>query len=101
LNYCDVKGLVKNSIGKVSWVKFIDQDTEEEHEIKGKQNVNATGVFADDVLKMDSPRAEKTIIPSQGIHLVLDKSFLSGNHGIMIPKTNDRRVLFLVHGIIE
>jgi len=96
LNYCDVKGLVKNSRGKVSGVKFIDQETREEHEIKGKQVVNATGVFADDILKMDSPRAEKTIAPSQGVHLVLDKSFLPGDHGIMIPKTDDGRVLFLV-----
>ncbi|WP_191089071.1 FAD-dependent oxidoreductase, partial [Arenibacter lacus] len=33
---------------------------------------------------------------SQGIHLVLDKSFLPGEDAIMIPKTNDGRVLFLV-----
>jgi glycerol-3-phosphate dehydrogenase len=96
LNYCDVKGLIKNSTGKVFGVKFIDQETAEEYEIKGKQVVNATGVFADDILKMDSPRAEKTIAPSQGVHIVLDKSFLPGNHGIMIPKTDDGRVLFLV-----
>ncbi|PQB03377.1 FAD-dependent oxidoreductase [Polaribacter filamentus] len=96
LNYCDVKGLVKNSRGKVSGVKFIDRETSEEYEIKGKQVVNATGVFADDILKMDSPRAEKTIAPSQGVHIVLDKSFLPGNHGVMIPKTDDGRVLFLV-----
>ena len=96
LNYCDVKGLLKNSAGKVTGVKFIDQETAKEYEIKGKQVVNATGVFADDILKMDSPRAEKTIAPSQGVHLVLDKSFLPGSHGIMIPKTDDGRVLFLV-----
>jgi glycerol-3-phosphate dehydrogenase len=96
LNYCDVKGLIKNRTGKVSGVKFIDQETGKEHEIKGKQVVNATGVFADDILKMDKPGAEKTIAPSQGVHLVLDKSFLPGNHGIMIPKTDDGRVLFLV-----
>jgi len=96
VNYCDVKGLIKNNRGEVSGVKFIDQETGKEHEIKGKQIVNATGVFADDILKMDSPRAEKTIAPSQGVHLVLDKSFLPGDHGIMIPKTDDGRVLFLV-----
>ena len=62
--------------------------------------MNATGVFADDILKMDSPNAEKTIAPSQGVHLVLDKSFLPDNDAIMIPKTDDGRVLFLVpwHG---
>ena len=100
VNYCDVNGLVKDANGKVSGVKFTDQESGKKYEIKGKQIVNATGVFADDVLRMDSPTAEKTIAPSQGVHLVLDKSFLPDNDAIMIPKTDDGRVLFLVpwHG---
>ncbi len=100
INYCPVLGLLKDNNGKVSGVKFIDKEENIEYEIKGKQIVNATGVFADDVLKMDSPNAEKTIAPSQGVHLVLDKSFLPDNDAIMIPKTDDGRVLFLVpwHG---
>jgi len=100
LNYCSVVGLLKDSSGQVSGVKFIDEEAGKEYEIKGKQVVNATGVFADDVLKMDTPNAEKTIAPSQGVHLVLDKSFLPDNDAIMIPKTDDGRVLFLVpwHG---
>ena len=96
LNYCNVKGLVKNKEGKVSGVEFIDEETGIEYKIKGKQIVNATGVFADDVLRMDSPNAKKTIAPSQGVHLMLDKSFLPENDAIMIPKTDDGRVLFLV-----
>ncbi|MCJ7757979.1 MAG: glycerol-3-phosphate dehydrogenase/oxidase [Gillisia sp.] len=100
INYCTVTGLLKDNEGNVSGVKFYDEEGKGEHEIKGKQIVNATGVFADDVLKMDSPNAEKTIAPSQGVHLVLDKSFLPDNDAIMIPKTDDGRVLFLVpwHG---
>ena len=96
INYCSVSGLLKDNNGKVSGVKFIDVEENKEYEIKGKQIVNATGVFADDILKMDSPNAEKTIAPSQGVHLVLDKSFLPDNDAIMIPKTDDGRVLFLV-----
>jgi len=100
INYCTVTGLLKDPNGKVTGVKFLDEEGKSKHEIKGKQIVNATGVFADDVLKMDSPDAEKTIAPSQGVHLVLDKSFLPDNDAIMIPKTDDGRVLFLVpwHG---
>ena len=96
INYCSVSGLLKDNSGKVSGVKFMDIEGNKEYEIKGKQIVNATGVFADDILKMDSPNAEKTIAPSQGVHLVLDKSFLPDNDAIMIPKTDDGRVLFLV-----
>ncbi len=100
INYCPVTSLMKDANGNVSGVRFFDEESKKSHEIKGKQVVNATGVFADDVLKMDTPNAKKTIAPSQGVHLVLDKSFLPGDDAIMIPKTDDGRVLFLVpwHG---
>jgi glycerol-3-phosphate dehydrogenase len=58
--------------------------------------INCTGVFADDVLKMDNPEAKATIRPSQGVHIVLDKSFLPGDEAIMVPQTTDGRVLFAV-----
>ena len=96
LNYCSVNGLLKDEKGQVIGVKARDEEKEECFEIKGKQVVNATGVFADDILQMDMPGTEKTIAPSQGVHLVLDKSFLPGNDAITIPKTDDGRVLFLV-----
>jgi glycerol-3-phosphate dehydrogenase len=68
--------------------------------IKSKVVINATGVWVDDIMKMDRPGHKKTIRPSQGVHLVLDKSFLPGDHALMIPKTSDGRVLFAVpwHG---
>lgn len=96
LNYCNVTSLVKDESGKLKGVKFTDEESGESININGKQIVNATGVFADDVLQMDSPGADKTIAPSQGVHLVLDKSFLPDNDAITIPKTDDGRVLFLV-----
>ncbi len=95
-NYCAVEGLLKDANGKVTGVKVIDEEGKESFEIKGKQVVNATGVFADDVLQMDAPGSKKTIAPSQGVHLMLDKSFLPGDDAITIPKTDDGRVLFLV-----
>ena len=100
INYCSVNGLLKDDKGLITGVKVFDEEGGKQYEIKGKQVVNATGVFADDVLRMDSPNAKKTIAPSQGVHLVLDKSFLPDNDAIMIPKTDDGRVLFLVpwHG---
>ncbi len=96
LNYCAVEGIIKDDKEQASGVVFVDQEEGREYAIKGKQIVNATGVFADEVLKMDCVRAEKTMVPSQGIHLVLEKCFLPGDDAIMIPKTDDGRVLFLV-----
>jgi len=96
LNYCSVKCLTKDANGRVTGVKFTDEESGIDYQAEGMQVVNATGVFADDILRMDNPKAEKTIAPSQGVHLMLDRSFLPGNDAIMIPKTDDGRVLFLV-----
>ena len=74
----------------------IDQETGKEYKINAKAVINATGVFADDILKMDDANARKTIVPSQGVHIVLEKEFLLGDSAIMIPKTDDGRVLFAV-----
>lgn len=96
LNYFPVKELTKNNDGSVNGVITEDKETGKSFSIKGKTVINATGVFTDDILKMDNPAAKNTIRPSQGVHLIFDKSFLPGSDAIMIPKTDDGRVLFLV-----
>jgi len=65
-------------------------------EVKAKVVINATGVFSDTIQQLDEPGKELTITPSQGIHIVLDKAFLPGTAAIMIPHTDDGRVLFAV-----
>lgn len=94
LNYMKVSRLLKDSSGKLGGITAIDMETLEEHIVKGKVIVNATGVFADDIMQMDKPGIKRIIRPSQGVHIVLDKSFLPGDYAIMIPKTDDGRVLF-------
>ncbi|MBW8242808.1 MULTISPECIES: glycerol-3-phosphate dehydrogenase/oxidase [Flagellimonas] len=96
LNYMKVTQLLKNNIQLVNGVMAIDQETGKEYKINAKAVINATGVFADDILKMDDANARKTIVPSQGVHIVLEKEFLLGDSAIMIPKTDDGRVLFAV-----
>jgi len=100
INYMKAVGLIKNAQQMISGVKLKDMESVEIYEVAAKVVVNATGVFADDILQMDNPEQAKTIKPSQGIHIVLDKSFLQGDSAIMIPKTSDGRVLFAVpwHG---
>jgi len=96
LNHCKVKQLLKNEKGKVDGVIALDIESDISYSLKAKVVINATGVFTDDILQMDNAEAKHIIRPSQGVHLVLDQSFLPGNDAIMIPKTNDGRVLFLV-----
>ena len=100
LNHFKVKGLQKNAAGYIDGVIATDAENGKTYTLKGKTVINATGVFADDILRMDKADGKHMIRSSQGIHLVLDNTFLPGNDAIMIPKTEDGRVLFLVpwHG---
>jgi glycerol-3-phosphate dehydrogenase len=94
LNYCAVRGLRKDEAGRISGVVAVDEETGRCYELKAKVVVNATGVFVDEVRRLDQPGSRPLVQPSQGIHLVLDKSFLPGADALMIPKTEDGRVLF-------
>ena len=95
INYMRVNGLLKES-GKVCGAIAEDLETGKVWEIPSRVVVNATGVFVDQVIKMDEPEARDHVKPSQGIHLVMDDSFLRGREALMIPKTSDGRVLFAV-----
>lgn len=94
LNYMPVTSLTKDADGIVDGVHVTDEISTISHKIKAKAVINATGVFADDILQMDKPGTSRSIMPSQGAHLVLDQSFLGGTDALMIPKTSDGRVLF-------
>lgn len=96
LNHFRVNQLLKDSHSLVNGVIAEDTETKITYALEAKVIINATGVFTDEILKMDNTQAKNIVRPSQGIHLVLDKSFLPGNDAIMIPKTKDGRVLFLV-----
>lgn len=99
LNYAPVVGLLKEK-DRVSGVKLRDSETGTEYEMRGKAIINATGVFVDAVRQMDEPAVKAMLSPSQGVHIVLDKEFLPGDRALMIPRTDDGRVLFGVpwHG---
>ena len=96
LNYAEVTGLLKSEAGEVSGVVARDLETGEAFEVPARVVINATGVFADRVRQMDNPEAAPMITPSQGVHVVLDRSFLPGETAIMVPKTDDGRVLFAI-----
>ena len=95
LNYCKVDGFIKEA-SAIKGVKATDTLTDRSYEIHAKAVINATGVFTDTILKMDDAGAESVIAPSQGVHIMLDKSFLPGEAAILVPHTDDGRVLFAV-----
>lgn len=101
LNYVRVTDFKKRG-DRITGVFAQDVESGEALEFDGRVVVNASGIFSDEIRKMDDPGEESLIAPSQGVHLVLDRSFLPGQSAIMVPKTADGRVLFAVpwHGRI-
>ena len=94
-NYMSVESLIKEN-SKIKGVVAKDTLSKEEFLISGTNVINATGVFSKSIMNMDSTKLQTIIRPSQGVHLVIDKKFLNGNIGILVPKTSDGRVLFAV-----
>ncbi len=95
LNYCEVTSLIKRQERCVG-VRATDRETGKQLQISGRVVINATGVFSDRIMHMDNAETPPMIAPSQGVHIVLDKSFQPGKTAIMVPHTADKRVLFLV-----
>ncbi len=95
LNHAAVEGLWKGS-GRVEGAILRDMEGGEERVVKARAFINATGVRVDAVRQLDDPNAAPMVRPSQGAHIVLDRSFLPGETAILVPKTRDGRVLFLI-----
>jgi len=95
INYMPVTGLMKDG-DMVQGVEARDEETDTTYKLFAKVVINATGVFTDTVRHMDDPEAEPMLQLSQGIHIVLDRSFLVGDTAIMVPHTDDGLVLFAI-----
>jgi glycerol-3-phosphate dehydrogenase len=100
LNYAGVVELTKDDAGFVKGVTAVDGETGERFSIEARSVVNATGIFTDDTRRLAEPSVEQMMVASQGIHLMFDRSFLIGDTALLVPQTDDGRVLFAVpwHG---
>jgi len=99
INYMSAEGLMKanNKVcGVILKDRLNDVSSSLNYEVKARAVINATGVFTDTISKMDDAKAEGLVTMSQGIHIVLDREFLASDTAIMIPRTDDKRVLFAV-----
>lgn len=105
LNHMPVTGLLTAfGTGKVCGLTCIDAETGLAHPIKARCVVNATGVWVDEIEAMTQTRVADTtqthvphaVSPSQGVHLVVDASFWPGDAALLVPHTQDGRVLFAV-----
>jgi len=96
VNYCPVTAIEKDDEGFATGVSVRDEETGDILSVPARVVVNATGAFTDAVRRLDDPEARPIIRPSQGVHIVLDRDFLPGSSAIMVPQTDDGRVLFAI-----
>lgn len=95
-NYTAVERVLHGENGKACGVVVRDLVSGKEYTVTARCVINAAGIFVDEVMRMDEPDMPKMVVPSQGVHLVLDMKFLRSDYAIMVPKTSDGRVLFAV-----
>jgi glycerol-3-phosphate dehydrogenase len=103
VNYCRVTSL-RHEAGRIAGVACEDQFTGQVFQLKGRCVINATGVWVDELRRQDGAadgdaaarETQPMVAPSQGVHMVVDRTFLGGSSALMVPKTADGRVLFAV-----
>ena len=97
VNYCPATGL-RHDAGKIVGLICRDRETGTVYEVSARCVVNAAGVWVDEFRQKDGAAIGRPVrpmvAPSQGVHIVVDREFLPGDHALMVPKTADGRVLF-------
>lgn len=95
VNYMRVVALRKEQ-GRVRGVTAVDEESGRSYDLRARVVINATGIFADDVRRLDDAAADPLLAPSQGVHIVLDRRFQPSETALMVPQTDDGRVLFVI-----
>ena len=96
LNYVEAQSFLYTPEGKISGLQLLDRHSGRRYEVSAAAVINATGVFADALMRTDNPAHKSVVKPSRGIHLVVSPAFFEGSHALLIPRTTDGRVLFVV-----
>lgn len=95
LNYCEVVGLIEER-GRIVGAQARDVESGEALSLRARVVINAAGVWGDSVRRFENPAASSTLLLSQGSHIVVDRDFMPGHQALMVPRTDDGRVLFVI-----
>jgi glycerol-3-phosphate dehydrogenase len=95
LNYMAVTGFTKRG-GRIIGLTASDGETGANLHVEARVVINAAGAYVDALRRLDDAHVAAIVSPSQGAHLVLDRSFLPGDCALLVPRTDDGRVLFAI-----
>ncbi len=96
LNYCRAIEFSKDDKGKISGAALRDLLGESTFTISVRVAVNATGPFSDKVRQMANPQLTPRLRPSKGSHLLFPHELFDGKDALLVPETEDKRVIFAV-----
>jgi glycerol-3-phosphate dehydrogenase len=82
--------------GRAAGAVVRDEETGLDYEVRAKVVINATGIFVDELRKLDDPSAVPVLAHSRGSHIVFAREVFRGGDALLVPKTKDGRVLFAV-----
>ena len=95
INYVEATGLIERG-GRIAGIQVHDREDGAVFDLQAKAVINACGVHAEETLALNGSPRDSFLVVSQGSHFVLPRTFLPGNTALMIPKTEDGRVLFAI-----
>ena len=98
LPYMEVLDLLQNDEGHVRGARVRDDFSGEEYEIHAQVVINATGPWADEIIKMADPHHTPRMTPSKGVHLVFPKERLpmNGRDALYVEAPQDGRPVFII-----
>jgi len=96
LNYAKVTDFLRDANGRISGARVEDQQSRVAFTVNAKAIVNATGIFADSIRQLANPSLRKRIRPSKGAHILLPLATFPTEDALLIPKTEDGRVVFAI-----
>ncbi|CAA2986037.1 glycerol-3-phosphate dehydrogenase SDP6, mitochondrial isoform X1 [Olea europaea subsp. europaea] len=97
LNHAEVISFLRDEAnGRIIGAHIRNNISGKEFDTYAKVVVNAAGPFCDSVRKLADKDAKMMISPSSGVHVVLPDYYSPEGMGLIVPKTKDGRVVFML-----
>lgn len=96
INHVETLGFERNTEGVLTSLHVRETLHDEDYHIRAKLFVNATGPFSDRIRQLANPKSAPRMRVSKGAHIVLPRDLMPGDTAVLIPKTDDGRVIFMI-----